>query len=74
MRAHTLPLRTLRCVRTRVTEFEIELLPQRLCISYTPKTGESIPLAVGNTDSSTECSASPDTPNCRAASGPKTRN
>ena len=47
MRAHTLPLRTLRCVRTRVTEFEIALLPQRLCISYTADDCESIPLAVG---------------------------
>jgi len=30
-----------------VTEFEIELLPQRLCISYTADDCESIPLAVG---------------------------
>lgn len=47
MRAHTIPLRMLRCVRPRVTEFEIELLPQRLCISYTADDCECISLAVG---------------------------
>ena len=33
--------------RLRATEFEIELLPQRLCISYTADDCESISLTVG---------------------------
>ena len=47
MTVHTLPLETLRYVPPRVTEFEIELLPQRLCISYTADDCESISLAFG---------------------------
>ena len=47
MTVHTLPLETLGYVPPRVTEFEIELLPQRLCISYTADDCESISLAVG---------------------------
>ena len=47
MSTHNLQLRTLRSVRPRATEFEIQLLPQRLCISYTADDCESISLAFG---------------------------
>jgi hypothetical protein len=47
MTVQTLPLETLRYAPPRVTEFEIELLPHRLCISYTADDCESISLGVG---------------------------
>jgi fructose 1,6-bisphosphatase len=47
MTVQALPVETVRYVSPQVSEFEIELMPQRLCISYAADDFETIALNVG---------------------------